>query len=216
MQRRISRDRALSVETLEDRALATTVLLLSGDAFASSAPSLQTRLAAADLARRGFFPVQLSYSDMTGPAAFERLANQVERIGDGQPIGIVGFSAGGTLALRLAGRPSLNVKAALDFYGPPDLSDWLRQHAGDAAYRRVVETIGIGRSITPLMSGPMPTTARLTAAFGMRDRTVIAMPSAQSFQRDFPTGTVYFYPGPHGVQIYAKTGAYEKFVSDLS
>lgn len=210
--RRIS----LSVEPLETRALTTMVFLLSGDAFGAAAPSSQTRFAAADLARRGFEPVQLSYADMNSTRAFDGLANQIGRLSKGQPIGILGFSAGGALALRLAGVPGLNVKTALSFYGPPDLSDWLREHRGDPAYQRVVRNIGAGQAFTRLMSGPSTTDAKVIAAFGMRDRTVRALPSERSFYQDFPTGVSYFYPGPHGVNVYAKCGAYDEFIRNLA
>ena len=35
--------------------------------------------------------------------------------------------------MRLARLPGLNVKAVLNFYGPPDLGAWLAQHRGDGA-----------------------------------------------------------------------------------
>jgi dienelactone hydrolase len=192
------------------------VFLLSGNAYASAWPSSQTRTAALDLATRGDQPVQLSYPAMNRPSALGRLVTQIQRISMGQPIGLIGFSAGGTIALRLAGAPGLNVKAVLSFYGPPDLADWLNQHVGDAAYRRVTQNLGQNQAFIRSMSGPLETKAQVFTAFGLKDQTVVALPSTQSLLRDFPTGQVYYYPGPHGVSVFAKCGAYPAFLESLS
>jgi dienelactone hydrolase len=192
------------------------VFLLSGNAFAGAWPSSQTRSASIDLASRGDRPVQLSYPAMNRPSALIRLADQIQRLSMGQPIGLIGFSAGGTIALRLAGISGLNVKAVLNFYGPPDLSDWLNQHAGDAAYRRVAQNVGRNPAFIRSMSGPIITNAQVVAAFGLKDTTVVALPSTESLQRDLRSAQVYYYPGPHGVSVFAKCGAYAAFLDALS
>jgi hypothetical protein len=107
------------------------------------------------------------------------------------------------------------VKAVLNFYGPPDLSDWLNQHVGDAAYRRVVQTVGRSQRLIQELSGPSNTTAHVVSVFGLEDRAVVAAPGTASFQNDFPGGAVYYCAGPHGVNIHANYGAYEQFLADL-
>jgi hypothetical protein len=215
MKDRASKRLLLSLETLESRSLATMVFLLGGNAFAQATATPQTRNAAVDLASRGDQPIQVSYRAMNSPLAFNQVANQIRRISQGQPIGLIGFSAGGTIALRLASVPGLNVKAVLNFYGPPDLSDWLNEHVGDAAYRRVAQIVGRSQRLIQQLSGPSDTTAHVVSVFGLQDRTVLAAPSTASFQMDFPGGAVYYYAGTHGVNIRANYGAYEQFLADL-
>ena len=109
------------VEPCEDRALMTLVLIFSGNAFGPAGPGPLTVEAARILKAAGEKPVQVSYPKVATAAAFEEIAHQVAAIGRGRPIGLVGLSAGGTLAVRLSTIPGLNVKAVLDDYGPPDL-----------------------------------------------------------------------------------------------
>ncbi|WP_165222533.1 alpha/beta hydrolase family protein [Aquisphaera insulae] len=193
----------------------TTVFLLSGNGFADSSPGRQTEVTAADLARRGYVAVQLSYPSMKGVGSFLGLARQLVRASRGEPIGLVGFSAGGTLALRLAGYPGLNVAAVLNFYGPPDLSDYMNHHAGDIFARKVAQNIGGNRAFIDAMSGPNPTTAYIVNAFGARDRNVVASVSEASFRRDFSSGATYTYGGNHGVTIRAQPAAYMDFLNHL-
>ena len=117
----------------------------------------------------------------------------------------MGFSAGGTLALRLAGLPGLNVRAAVGYYGPPDLSAWLSFHKGDRFYAKVTSDTHFNKGIIKLLSGVSDSNARLIDAFGLRDHNVVAGFSSSVFHRDFPLGQVYFYPGPHGVDVGAST-----------
>lgn len=215
MSDRTKRRHGAGFELLESRNLATLVFLLNGDAFAAASPSVQTQVAAADLASRGDRAIQISYPQMNSVSAFDQLANQIRRISKGQPIELIGFSAGGTLALRLSQFPALNVKDVLDFYGPPDLEDWLSQHKGDAHSRHVLQNVGFNQRFIEKMSGPISTTAYLVCAFGTTDTTVLAAPSAASFQQDFPGGAVYYYSGPHGVTIRACNAAYEDFLNHL-
>jgi dienelactone hydrolase len=209
--------RALSPcsEPLEPRTLATLVFLLNGNAFAGASPSTQTQVAAADLARRGDRAIQMSYPNMNSVGAFNQLAGQIRQISRGQPIGLAGFSAGGTLALRLAQFHSLNVKAVLDFYGPPDLASWISQHHGDIHVRRVLSNINYNQKFINAMSGSGATTAYIVSAFGTQDTAVYAAPSAVNLEQDFPGSTVNYYSGPHGVTIGASYIAYEEFLNHL-
>ena len=47
----------------------------------------------------------------------------------------MGFSAGGALAMRLAGVPGLRVQAVMSFFGVPDLRVWLNEHHGGPLLR---------------------------------------------------------------------------------
>jgi dienelactone hydrolase len=189
--------------------------LLNGNAFAGACPSVQTEVAAADLARRGDQAIQISYPNMNSVGAFDQLAGQIRQITRRQPIGLVGFSAGGALALRLAQFRSLNVKAVLDFYGPPDLADWLKQHHGDTHARHVLSNINYNQKFIAAMSGPGATTEYVVSAFGTMDTCVYAAPNAASLQQNFPGAKVYYYGGPHGVTIQACYTAYEDFLNHL-
>jgi dienelactone hydrolase len=206
---------ALGLEPLESRCVPTLVFLLSGNAFAAAAPSVPTQVASTDLALLGDQAIQLSYPRMNSLAAFNQLANQIGRISKGQPIGLIGFSAGGTIALRLAQSPLLRVTDVLDFYGPPDLASFLTEHQGDGSYRRVLGHLGANPHVIGELSGPGTKTAHIVAAFGTKDTTVLAAPSAASLQRDFPVSTVYYYAGPHGVTVRACPTAYQDFLNHL-
>ncbi|MGO9600532.1 MAG: hypothetical protein ACLP7Q_21320 [Isosphaeraceae bacterium] len=215
MTERMNRRLRPCPEPLESRTLATLVFVLNGNAYAGASPSIQTRVAAADLARRGDRAIQISYPDMNSVGAFDQLAGQIRQISRGKPIGLIGFSAGGTLALRLSQFSSLKVKSVLDFYGPPDLANWLSQHRGDFHARHVLSNINSNQKFVNAMSGPGTTTAYIVSAFGTTDTTVSAAPSAASLQRDFPSAKVYYYGGPHGVTIRACYAAYQDFLNHL-
>jgi dienelactone hydrolase len=133
----------------------------------------------------------------------------------GRPIGLVGFSAGGTLAARLAGVASLHVKDVLSEYGPPDLRDYLAFHNGDRFYRYVVGHVRFAPSLLDLLSGPTETTAHVVATYGLADRNVVASESTAGFRRDYPNGRVYYYPGHHGASIQASPPALQDFLSHL-
>jgi len=51
--------------------------------------------------------------------------------------------------------------------------------------------------------------------FGTLDPSVVASTSAASFQHDFRNGAVYYYSGPHGVNIHACYAAYADFLNHL-
>ena len=192
MSERMNRRLSPCPELLEPRTLATLVFVLNGNAFAGASPSVQTKTAAADLARRGDRAIQISYAAMCSVGAFDQLAGQIRQVSRGRPIGLIGFSAGGTLALRLSQFSSLNVKAVLDFYGPPDLANWVSQHGGDIHAQQVLSNINNNQNFINAMSGPVTTTAYLVSAFGTQDTGVSAAPNAVSSQQDFPGGKVFY------------------------
>ena len=152
---------------------------------------------------------------MTGPGAFNQVASEVRSLSKGQPIGLIGFSAGGSLALRLVGVPGLNVKAAAAFYGPPDLRDYLAYHHGDVDYRYVTSHAHLSPPIIRLLSGPGNTSAYEIDAFGTLDHNVVAGPSTVYFNQDFPDGHVFYYDGPHGVAPTADPQALSDFLNHL-
>lgn len=217
MWRRSPRVRKLvpTAEVCEDRALATLVFVLNGDALGAVGPSDLTANAARVLQLAGHRAVQLSTPTIDTPAAFYRVASQMRAISRGQPFGIVGFSAGGTLAARLAGVANLNVKAALDYYGPPDLRTYLDLHRGDRFYRYVVGKAHFTPATINLLSGPARTSAYVVGAFGLLDNNVVAPVSAASLRKAFPRARVYYYPGPHGVSINASPPALADFLVHL-
>jgi dienelactone hydrolase len=96
--------------------LPTLVFVFGGNAFAEAKPDRTTQLAAAQLAQLGDRAIQLTTPAMNGPGAFYQLANAIRGISQGRPIGLMGFSAGGALAMRLAGFPGLNVQAVMNYY----------------------------------------------------------------------------------------------------
>ena len=75
--------------------LATVVFVLNGNGFGAAHPDHITRTVAIDLARHGNRPIQLATPAMNGPGTFLGLANQLVRLSKGQPVGLVGFDAGG-------------------------------------------------------------------------------------------------------------------------
>jgi dienelactone hydrolase len=213
MSRRRPSRPALDFERCEDRTLTTLVFVLNGNAFSPARPSPLTADAARVLQKAGHQAIQISTPEISTPAAFERVVAQIRSLSHGRPIGIVGFSAGGSLAARLAGVSSLHVRAALDYYGPADLQDYLDQHRGDSYYRYVVGHVHFTPSTIRLLSGPSNTSAYVVAAYGLEDQNVVASSSAASFLKDFPQGKVYTYPGPHGVSINASPPALKDFLA---
>ncbi len=203
------------VEACESRDCPTLVFVFPGNALAAAGPDLPTQLAADQLLRHGDQAIQVSTPAMNGPAAFEEVVNYVRTVSRGQPIGLVGFSAGGALALRVAGQPGLNVSSVMDYYGPPDLSAWIASHGHDRYFRYVASHVHLTPAVTQLFSGPSDSRAYSVAAFGLADRNVIASVSAASFARDFPDGQVYNYQGPHGVTLYANYAAFQDFLDHL-
>jgi len=191
------------------------VFIFPGNALAAAFPSIPTKTAAGQLLRLGDRPIQVSTPALNGPGAFDRIADYVRTVSRGQPIGLVGFSAGGALALRLADQPGLNVRAVMNYYGPPDLKAWVASHGHDAYYRYVTSHVHLTAAVIDLLSGPSTSDAYFVSAFGLHDRNVQPAVSTVSFQRDFPQGRVYDYPGPHGVTLYADYPAFQDFLAHL-
>jgi hypothetical protein len=206
-----------SIEEFESRLMPTLVFIFNGNGYAEAKPdALHTQLAALHLNSLGDRPVQMTTPAMSSPSAFYELADEIHAISKGRPIGLMGFSAGGGLALRLAGVSSLNVQAVMSYYGPPDLSDWLSYHKGDRYSQWVTSHVQLDPGIVNLLSGVSDSDAYIVSAFGLNDHNVVASVSTAAFDHDFPDGHVYYYDGPHGVSIYADYPAFEEFVSHLS
>ncbi len=204
-------------EQVETRLLPTLVFVFNGNAFAASKPDIvHTGLAAQQLIRHGDRAIQLSTPAMNSPIAFYYLADEVRTLSQGQPIGLMGFSAGGALAMRLAGVPELHVQAVMSFYGVPDLRVWLNEHHGDRFYDYVVSHVHFDDAIINLLSGPSPATAPIVSAFGLDDHNVVSSVSTASFDSDFQHGQAFYYQGPHGVTLNADLPAFDAFLADLS
>src|SRR5271157_172663 len=204
--------RNLAFEQCEDRALLTLIFVLNGNAYSATSPSILTANAAHVLKRVGNQAVQISTPQIQTAGDFYGVARQIESLSHGRPIGIVGFSAGGTLAARLSGDQSLHVIAALDYYGPPSLSDYLNYHKGDRFNAYVLSHVHFTRSAINVLSGPSDTSAYVVCAFGLYDRNVVASVSTSSVRQDFPTAHVYYYAGGHGVSINASPHALQDFL----
>jgi hypothetical protein len=203
------------VERCEDRVLTTLIFVLNGNAYAGVGPNALTANAARVLRAAGNQVVQLSYPTMATPRAFDGLARRIAAISRGRPIGLVGFSAGGSLASRLSGVESLNVAAVLNNYGPPNLRDWLNYHGRDLYGRYVRSRIPFRPATIDLLSGPSDSKAYVVSAFGRRDRNVQAAMSMASAENDFPNGKVYLYDGGHGAPITASRPALDDFLAHL-
>jgi hypothetical protein len=204
-----------SIEPFEPRLLPTLVFVFNGNAFAAAKPNSITQIAADQLIRHGDQAIQVTTPAMNGPSAFFQLANEIRAMSKGRPIGLMGFSAGGALAMRLAGLPGLNVKAVMSYYGPPDFRDWLNYHYGDHFYRYVTTHVHVTPGFVRLMSGVGDTQAYIVSAFGLHDQNIQSAMSTASFDRDFQQGAVYYYPGPHGVTLYACYPAFADFLAHL-
>lgn len=204
-----------AVQACEPRACPTMVFLFPGNALAAATPDIPTQTAADRLLRLGDQPVQVSTPPMDSPRAFEAVVNYVREVSRGQPIGLIGFSAGGALALHLAGQPGLDVRSVLDFYGPPDLRDWFASHSHDHYYQYVTSHVHVTPTVVDLLSGPTDSSAHFVAAFGSQDANVRADVSLAAFQADFPGGQSSVYDGNHGVTIYADYPAFYSFLASL-
>src|SRR5262249_29740639 len=152
---------------------------------------------------------------LNGPGAFHRIVDYVRTVSRGQPIGLVGFSAGGALAMRLADQPGLNVRVVMNYYGPPDLKSWGASHGQEYYYPYVTSHVHLPPAVTDLLSGPSSSDAYFVSAFGLHDANVQPAVSTASFQRDFRQGQVYYYPGPHGVTLYGDYAAFQDFLDHL-
>jgi hypothetical protein len=203
------------VEFCESRLLPTLVLIFNGDAFAATTPSHNTEIAAQLLADHGDRSIQLSTPPIGSPAAFYSLADKIASLAGDRPIGLLGFSAGGALAARLSEVPQLHVTAVLNYYGPPDLGDWMSYHLGDHYEAYVTSHVRLTSDFIGIMSGVSDSRAFIVNAFGTHDRNVVAWVSALSFKDDFSHGAVFTYPGPHGVSPLASIPAFDDFLAHL-
>ncbi len=206
---------APAVESLEQRALTALVFVFNGNSFNVAGPSVLTANAAAILARSGNRVVQLSNPRINSAAELKHLAAGVARLAGGQPVGLVGFSAGGALALRIAALPGVNASAVLDYYGVPDVRDYLSLHSRDHFYRPIAGLAPFSRSVVSLLSGPLQTKAHVVAAFGQSDPHVQAATSSADLHADGPSADIYIYPGGHGVSIDASPSALDDFLAHL-
>jgi dienelactone hydrolase len=205
----------LQFEVCEGRLLTTLVFVLNGASFSATGPNQLTANAAAVLQQAGNRVVQLSNPAINTASAFKALARKVVNLAHGQNVGLVGFSAGGALALRIAATPGLRVSAVLDYYGVPDIQAYLQRHSGDHNYRPISGLAPFRPSLVSLLSGPLATSAHVVAAFGRYDPNVRADTSSADLLRDDPNAQSYTYPGAHGVPITASRPALDDFLSHL-
>jgi hypothetical protein len=212
---RRSPPKVLGFEWCEERSLATLVFIFNGNGFGAASPSNLTAGAGSVLRAAGDQPVQLANPAVVTAGVLLALDRQIESLSHGRPIGIVGFSAGGALAERIAADPALDVKDVLAYYSPPDLRDYLAYHQGDRDAHYVLNQIDSNSGVIAAFSGPNHTQAHMVTAFGLNDHNVVAGPSTASFHQDYPQGDVYTYPGPHGVAITASPAALEDFLNHL-
>lgn len=208
-----ARSRRPVIEPCERRTLTTLVFVLNGNSFMAARSSILTANAAAVLRAAGERPVQVSYPAIASPAAFRSLASSLVRLAHGQRVGLVGFSAGGALALRLAATPGLDAGAVLDYYGVPDVRAYLARHGSD---RPISGLAPFRRPLVSLFSGPAATGAHVVAAFGRRDPNVGPDTSGADLLGDDSAAVVYTYPGGHGVAITASKAALDDFLTHLS
>jgi hypothetical protein len=188
---------------------------LNGNAFRAVGPNALTANAAQVIDHAGDRAVQLATPTMTTVRDFYAVAKKIESLSHGQSIALVGFSAGGTLAARLAGVEALHVRAALDYYGPPDFRYYLETRYPGHFFRYSPGRVHLNSALMDLLSGPCNTSAYVVCAFGLQDGIVRASVSTASFERDYPSGKVYDYPGPHGVSIDASPPALKDFLAHL-
>jgi hypothetical protein len=212
---KLAKDRVPTFDCCEERVLCTLVFVLNGNAFSAAGASILTASAAQVLRRAGEQPVQLAYPTIATPAAFNGVVQQIKALSHRQTIGIVGFSAGGSLALRLSAIQSLRVISVLDYYGPPDLHDYFSYHRSDRFSRYILRHVHFSRAGLNLLSGPITTDAHVVCAFGLADMNVVASESTASLRRDLPQASVYNYSGPHGVGITASRPALSEFLANL-
>jgi dienelactone hydrolase len=200
---------------MEDRAICTLVFVLNGASFAATGPSHLTANAAVVLQQSGNRVVQLSNGPIHSASAYNSLARSIVKRAHGQAIGLVGFSAGGALALHIATTPGLKVEAVLDYYGVPDVRLYLQRHSSDHNYRPISGLAPFRDSTVSLLSGPISTSAHIVAAFGQFDPNVRADTSSADLLEDNASAHVYVYPGAHGVSITASRAALDDFLSHL-
>lgn len=210
-----TRRAAPDFDRCEDRVLTALVFVLNGASFAAAGPNRLTADAAAVLRQAGNQVVQLSNPPIHSAAALAGFEARVVKLAHGRTVGLVGFSAGGALALRLAAAPGLKVSAVLDYYGVPDVRAYLGRHAADHNFRPISGLAPFRPSLVALLSGPVKTSAHVVAAFGAYDPNVRADTSTADLLRDDPHADVYTYPGAHGARITASLPALDDFLAHL-
>src|SRR5262249_51530302 len=161
------------LEPCEERSLLALIFVFNGNGYGAARPSPLTALAAHELAAGGHRAVQLANPSVNSPAVLAGLKQKIGAIAPGQPIAPVGFSAGGTLAERLAADPALHATDVLACYSPPDVADYLAYHGGDHDGQYVLGNLGGDRAVIGLLSGPNGTRAHVVATFGLADHNVV-------------------------------------------
>ena len=204
-----------TLERCEDRALLTLVVVFNGNSFRAAKPDALTAQAAAVLRAAGNQVVQLGNPAINSPAALTKLAGQVAKLADGRSVGLVGFSAGGALALRVATDSRVHASAVLDYYGVPDVQDFLNRHAADGFVRPIAGLAPFRPAVVNAFSGSIATTAHIVGAFGQDDPNVAAATSEADLKADAPTADVETYPGGHGAAINASPTALQDFLAHL-
>lgn len=199
----------------EDRRLTTLVFVLNGASFAAAKPNSLTANAAMVLEHAGNRVVQLSNPAINTPSAFNAFAAKVVNLAHGRAVGLVGFSAGGALAIRIAATPGLKVSAVLDYYGVPDVRAYLQRHSTDHSFRPISGLAPFRAPIVSLLSGPLATSAHVVGAFGQYDANVRADTSSADLLADDPHAHIYTYPGAHGASITASRAALDDFLEHL-
>ena len=202
-----------TVEPCEGRTLLTLVFVLNGNSFNAAKPNSLTANAAAVLKAAGEQVVQLSNPRINSPAALKALEAQVVKEAHGQAVGLVGFSAGGALALHIAATPGLDVTSVLDYYGVPDVRAFLNRDTGTT--NPIAGLAPFKAPVVAALSGPVATSAHIVGAFGASDPHVTAAASEADLVADVPGAASYTYAGGHGVAITASRPALDDFLSHL-
>jgi dienelactone hydrolase len=191
-------------ELLESRDLTAVVLIFNGNAFGPTAPDAITSKLAAQLRAAGHKPMQMALGPIT-PALVKQLGRKIDILAArGEGVAVAGFSAGGSLAARLAmSHPA--VDAALDLYGPLDLADWFDYHearnttSSRSALAAVRGHLGGNQQTVDLFSGPaFLRETPILAAFGDRDQNVTIDVNRQSARSSGANIHFTTFKGPHG------------------
>ncbi len=213
IRRPTSRRLTPAFDQCEGRTLLTLVFVLNGNSFNAAKPNSLTANAASVLKAEGNQVVQLSNARINSPGALHALEAQIVKQAHGRTVGLVGFSAGGALALRIAATPGLKVNAVLDYYGVPDVRNFLNRQTGTT--NPIVGLAPFKPAVVTQFSGAVATSAHVVGAFGAADPHVNAATSAADLVADVPGANVYSYNGGHGVAITASRPALADFLAHL-
>ena len=197
----------------ENRTLMTLVFVLNGNSFNAAKPNALTANAASVLKAAGNQVIQVGNARVNSPGALHALEAQIVRQAHGQAVGLVGFSAGGAIALRVAATPGLKVSSVLDYYGVPDVGAFLNRRTGTT--NPVAGLAPFKPAVVAQFSGPVTTAAHVVGAFGAADPHVNAASSAADLVADVPGAATYTYAGGHGVGITASRPALDDFLAHL-